>query len=142
MIVDGKQQPTTTSMADDENINRLTRQLEGIRLQREEALRQLEQTSQAEQVLIQRIRAARRGNPALRRNPHKVGDIVRITNTLRDEYGTIGVVESSPHRLVTIRNQDTGTRYIRGWWNLEPVVTPSIPTTTRRINANPNNNSQ
>ena len=108
----------------DEDIDQLTRQLEGIRIQREEALQTLARTSQTEQEIIERIRAVRRRNPALRRNPHRIGDIVRITNSLRNEYGTVGEVISIAPRLVTIRNRDTNREYKRGWWNLERVHTP------------------
>lgn len=111
-------------MSNDE-IARLTRQLEGIRLQREEALDALERATSAEQDVIRRIRAAGVANPPLQRNPHHVGDTVRITNTLRGEYGIRGVVISSPSRLVTIRNRSTGKEYTRGWWNLERVSSSS-----------------
>lgn len=72
---------------------------------------------------LQQIREARRRNPI--RNPHRVGDVVRITNTYRNQYGITGVVESSSSRFVTIRNQETNQTYKRGWRNLELVHRPS-----------------
>lgn len=111
-------------MTDDE-IDRLARQLERVRLQREEALRVVERSDNTERELLNRIQTARRNNPSSRQNPLRVGDVVRITNTLRNEHGIIGTVESSPARLVTIRNANTRRTYTRGWWNLELIHRPS-----------------
>ena len=99
----------------DDDIDTLTRQLQNVRLGREQALRAVTQADEYERELIRRIRTVRRHDPQLRRNPHRVGDIVRITNTLRNEYGIVGIVTSSPSRLVTIRNRNTSRNYIRGW---------------------------
>ena len=93
-------------MSDDE-IDQLARELEGARLQREADLVALERTNQTERQLIERIRVARRENPPHERNSHRVGDYVRITNRLRNEYGIIGVVVSSSARLVTVCNEQT-----------------------------------
>ena len=110
-------------MLEDE-IDRLIRQLDKVHIQREEAQRAVDRAEERERALIVRILQARRNNPSRSRNPHRVGDIVRIANRLRDEYSIIGVVESSPERLVAIRNQDTRRTYTRGWWNLEFVRQP------------------
>ena len=120
----------------DDNIDDLTRQLERLRLRREEALRVVDETNQAEDNIITRIRQARAANPRRRDNPHRPGDIVRITNTLRDEYGIVGTVlppSTNRSRLIIIRNQATRLLYTRGWWNLELVQlapSPSNLTTT------------
>ena len=126
----------------DDDIDELTRQLQNVRLGREQALRAVTQADEYEREIIQRIRTVRRHDPQLRRNPHRVGDIVRITNTLRNEYGIVGIVTSSPPRLVTIRNRNTSRNYIRGWWNLELVHRPSSPTDDQQDQPNPTTNAQ
>ena len=100
-------------MIDDET-DRLTQQLERVHLQREEALHIVKRSEDTERDLITRTQTARWNNPSSRRNPLRVVDIVQITNTLRDEHGIIGVVESSPARLAIIRNTTTKQTYTRG----------------------------
>lgn len=79
-----------------EEITRLTRRFEGVRLEREEALRTIDRTNDVKEDLIGRIRRARVANATLYRKLHRRGDIVRIKNTLRDEYGITGEVILSP----------------------------------------------
>ena len=107
-----------------DDIDDLARQLERLRIRREEAARVIQETNRAEEEIITRIRRARAANPSRRLNPHRPGDIVRITNVLRDEYGTVGTVlppSTSTSRLIRIRNQSSNREYQRGWWNLELV---------------------
>ena len=118
----------------DDDIDDLSRQLERVRLQREEAQQAVERAENSERELIERIRVARRNNPRRRTNPHRIGDIVRITNTLRNEHGIVGTVISLPGRLVTIRNEETQNTYVRGWWNLELIHRPSADRAPRRTN--------
>ena len=114
----------------DDNIDDLTRQLERLRLRREEALRTIDNANRAETDIIARIRRARANNPTRRENSHRQGDIVRITNVLRNEHGIVGTVlpPSGPRsRLITIQNQSTSRKYTRGWWNLELVHSAPLP---------------
>ena len=81
--------------------------------------------------------SAGQGLPTLRaaKKKHQPGDIVWITNLLRDEYGIVGTVlprSASRSRLIKIKNQNTHHTYTRGWWNLElvqPAPLPNNPTT-------------
>ena len=125
-----------------EDNDELTRELEALVLEREVTRRRyqlaLAQSTEKETRLNQRIRRALRQQLAEARrdyisaevNPYQQGGIVRITNRLRDEYGTIGTVISSAPRLVTIKNSRTKNTYTRAWWNLEIVIrsTPRLVT--------------
>ena len=116
------------SMTNDE-IDNLTRQLERLRLRRENAIRIVTEANEAEVNIIARIRRARAINPRRQNNPHREGDIVYIKNTLRNECSIVVTVLppcTQSSRLLRIRNQETQRVYTRGWWNLELVVsTPS-----------------
>ena len=127
-------------MSDDE-IEQLTQQFESVRIQRQATIEALERVNQAESNLISQIRAAMRRNPARQRNPHRIGDYVRITNHLRNEHGITGVVVSSPARLVTIRNERTRREYTRGWWNLAPAERDPPTPTTSSANIQTSNNT-
>ena len=57
-----------------------------------------------------------------RRNHIKVGDKVRITNRyVPTDYGAIGTVIHVSKTMVDIRNETTGKRNTRAWWNLERI---------------------
>ena len=71
------------------NIDKLTCELERLRIQREEALRVVTETDQAEAGIIRRIERVRAAERARFNNSHRPGDTVRITNALRSEYGTV-----------------------------------------------------
>ena len=57
-----------------------------------------------------------------RENPLEEGDKVRITNHhVADKYGVTSKVTHVCKKMVDVRNQSTGKRYCRAWWNLERV---------------------
>ena len=66
-------------MTNDE-IDNLTRQLERLRLRRENAIRIVTEANEAEVNIIARIRRARAINPRRQNNPKKRGDIVTHTS--------------------------------------------------------------
>ena len=108
-----------------EEIDNITKQLSQIRIRRENAIRALETANEQESCLLRRLQRVRSvARPNKENNPHKIGDIVRITNKLRDEFGTISVVTSwitSHSRLIDIKNTTTNIKYTRAWLNLELV---------------------
>ena len=112
------------------NIDDFIAKLRDLRLARAQSLTEVEgiqsrlnKGNRREERILNRIqttaRAAGRQGPA--RNRLRVGDIVRITNTLRDEYSTIGTVTRVGPRFVTIQGKNDRRTYTRGWWNLELV---------------------
>ena len=54
--------------------------------------------------------------------PYKIGQLLRITNRLRNEFGTTGKVIRVGDPFVTIRNVESNRKYTRAWFNLEPTV--------------------
>ena len=113
-------------MADD-NIDNLINELSRLCIHRVRSTtalqRVIEETGRQEEELIRRIRLARttpagREAPPPADNPFSIGDSARITNRLRNEYGTTGVVTHVGTRMVTIRGTNRRT-YSRAWWNLE-----------------------
>ena len=122
-------------MVNDNHVNSLIDELRGLQLERTESLyrlrriqRRLEEGRQREEDLINRIQAATtvaRNHQAPAHNALTVGDRVRITNALRDEYDTVGVVIRVGPRLVTIRGERDQREYTRGWWNLELTPPPA-----------------
>ena len=117
----------------DNEIDCLIERLNSVRIAREAAVRVIGQSDRQEAVIVRRIQTIRartsRDNAipgvaianVARHNNLKVGQIVRITNRLRDEYNISGIVTNTNRRIVEIRNQLTGNRYSRAWWNLEVV---------------------
>lgn len=116
-----------TDNDDDNSIIKLTAALNKVQISREIALAQLEQANQQETLLLERLVTARSTRIDRARteqpdvNPFSVGDHVRITNHLRDEHGTTGIVISTSRddRLVKLQNEHTRKKYQRAWWNLE-----------------------
>ena len=53
--------------------------------------------------------------------PYEIGQLLRITNRLRNEFRTTGKVIRVGELLVTICNVATKRKYTRAWFNLEPV---------------------
>ena len=130
-------------------------QLNSIRLTREAAVRVIGQSDCQEAAIVRRIQSIRMERPienarageaisnTNRHNNLRVGHIVRITNRLRDKHNSIGKVSHISRGIVEIRNQLTEIRYLRVWWNLEPVeaVVTEILDPTEDNNYN-NNNAQ
>ena len=120
----------------DNEIDCLIEQLNSVRIAREAAVRVIGQSDRQEAAIVRRIQNIRaqasrtttdNARPgvaianAARHNNLRRGQIVRITNRLRDEYNITGEVISTTRRIVVIRNELTGNRYSRAWWNLEVI---------------------
>ena len=106
------------------DIDKLTRQLSHIRIQREKAIREVEAASAQETLLLRRLHTARSAIAPTEHNPHTRGNRVKITNRLRDEHGIVGVItsKSTPYsRLLNIWDTTTNNKYTRAWWNLKSV---------------------
>ena len=114
-----------------QDVEELTLALAQIRLEREEIVQALDATNRRENELIQNLNAARaaaaEATNAEDRNPHVIGDLLSITNDLRNEFGITGRVTRSGRTFVTIRNSTTRRTYTRAWFNLSPVETTTPP---------------
>ena len=106
-----------------QDIDALTERLANIRLERARAIERLEKANEAEIETLKSLEEAKAKAATNKRGVCSLvkGDIVRITNRLRDEYGTVGMVRTIRNRQVTIRNSGTGIDYHRAWFNLELV---------------------
>ena len=124
---------SANSRISSESIDDLVLELEELRIESERSIQEIERllrdNRRREARLEQRIERARvafaRGNRPNNRannrvNPFAVGDRVCITNHLRNERGTTGIVISSAARMVTLRTENSGL-YTRAHWNLESV---------------------
>ena len=115
----------------DGDINELIEQLSSIRIEREKAVRVISRTNRQEAQVISDLQALqltrrRRGTNANANanqppNEFRIGQLVRITNSLRNEFGTTGVVTSVGHTRVEVKNSATGKKYSRAHWNLQLV---------------------
>lgn len=117
----------------DGDINELIEQLSSIRIEREKAVRVISRTNRQEAQVISDLQALqltrrRRGTDANANananqppNEFRIGQLVRITNRLRNEFGTTGVVTSVGHTRVEVKNSATGKKYSRAHWNLQLV---------------------
>jgi len=109
------------------NIEDLIHQISVLHLEREESLREIEgiqrhlcDGNQQESRLLRAIQIVRDNNVARDNEDHNcnpliLGERVRITNRLRNEFGTVGVVTRNEPRLVTIRNERSGRSFTRAW---------------------------
>ena len=106
-----------------QDIDALTERLASIRLERAKAIERLEKVNEAEIETLKSLEEAKTKAGTSKRGVCSFveGDIVRITNRLRNEYGTVGMVRTIRNRQVTIRNSGTGIDYHRAWFNLELV---------------------
>ena len=117
------------------SVDDLLEELNRLRIERSDATdqyrRTIARTDRREEEIVTAIERQRRDdNPAAqvnlrnnRRNPLKVGERVRITNNLRGEDGTIGIIITVGRRMVTIRDTH-GNEYSRTCWNLERCPEP------------------
>ena len=111
-----------------DDINNIIAELDALRLEHQEAIRQLVRDAEAREArLLQQIQraqaaAARRTQNNDLANPFSIGDTLRITNRLRNEQGINGVITHSGPRMVTIRNTRSRKNYTRAWWNLDRVA--------------------
>ena len=100
----------------DQDVDALIKQLKDIRLEQDETLARLEDINKSETELIKSIHRAKQASLKKKAsNPFVIGDILRITNHLRDEFGTVGKVWKACTTKVHIRNSDTGKDYSRAW---------------------------
>ena len=114
-------------MLNSDNVDVLTKQLEELRLERVNAIEYLEELSKHEITTIKRLDEAKAKAEASTKGvcPFVLGDIVRITNRLRNEYRTVGTVRKIRNRQITIRNSGSGIDYNRAWFNLDLVESAS-----------------
>ena len=105
----------------------LTKQLEAIRLERANSIERLQRIDKEESDAV--IELAEAKAKALRRArrecPYEIGDILRINNRLRNEYGIVGEARKVCDTRITICNSGTGNDYQRAWWNLTLVESKS-----------------
>ena len=86
----------------------------------------MEQLQAREISLINEIslqRAATAAAEQRRTHRFQLGQRVRITNTLRDEYNTEGTIIRVSRRMIHLRD-DGGRKYSRAYWNLELIEEP------------------
>ena len=108
-----------------QEVDDLTRALAKIRLNREKIIRALYNINKRKSELLQDLQtaavaaAAAATEDTADTNPHARGDLLTITNDLRDEFGIMGRVIRSGVTFVTIRNITTRKTYTRVWWNLK-----------------------
>ena len=108
----------------------LTKQLHQLHLDRAEATRAhnrvVEDSQARERDLIHEISLQRAAAAAARQHhTHRfqLGQRVRITNTLRNEYNTEGTITRVSRHMIHLRN-DEGRSYSRAHWNLERIREP------------------
>ena len=110
-----------------QDVDNLILALSQIQMEREEIIQALDTTNRRDTELIRGLNAARavaaETEAAANRNPHVVGNLLSITNDLRNEFGITGQVTRSGHTFVKIRNSTTRRTYARAWFNLSPVET-------------------
>ena len=77
-----------------QDIDVLIKRLKIVRLQRAETLSRLDEINKSETVLLKNIQEAKEASlpTKTKSNPFVVGDVLRITNRLRDEFGIVGEV--------------------------------------------------
>ena len=118
-----------------EDINKLVDELNKLQIERTYVTRQyqrkLEISNQKEKELLVSIKRCKELKPTqdkaptnssgrrANKNPIQVGDQVKITN--RYESGQIGTVVKSTHRMVELRDNQTGQTFRRAWWNVEKM---------------------
>ena len=109
------------------DIDALTERLANIRLERVKAIERLEKVNEAEIETLKSLEEAKAKAEASKRGVCSFveGDIIRITNRLRNEYGTVGMVRIICNRQVTIRNSGIRIDYQRAWFNLRLVESAS-----------------
>ena len=119
------------------DIDKLTEQLRTVQIGRQQALRRVQEADTQEGLLLQRLREAqeaesrraarlatsrshrlgRTNNRHALENKFVIGEPLEITNNLRGERGTRGVVVSAGRRFVEILT-DSGVLHKRAYWNL------------------------
>ena len=117
----------TLPMLKSDNIDVLTKQLEELRLERVNVIEYLEELNKREIKTIKRLEEANaKAEASVKRVCLFVlGDIVCITNRLRNEYGTVGTVRKIRNRPVTIRKSGSDVDYNRARINLDLVASAS-----------------
>lgn len=112
-----------------QDIDELTRALKKIRLEREKAIEILDNLNKRESDMLTNLHEVRAASLAGTDTcPFVIGDIIMITNHLRDKYGRVGEVKKIGKTLVTIVNSSTRRKYWKSWKYLaliESAVPPS-----------------
>ena len=118
----------------DNKFDCLLERLNSVRLERVAAVSGINKTDKQEAAIVKKLQTIRteglrpssgqgvvdaEGNRII--NNIRDGQLVRITNHLRDEHGIIGHVTNSANFIVEIRNETTRRPYRRAWWNLELI---------------------
>ena len=123
-----------------QEVDNLIDSLADLRIRRENILCTLGdinmQETELQEDLVTAITtaAAEAAEPNGDNNPYSIGELLSITNNLRDEFRTTGTVIRTGVRLVTIRDTDTRRIYTRAWWNLAPIPEGTPARRTRRRN--------
>ena len=96
-------------------------------------MKRLEEVNETETDLLKNFHRAKTKNQGT--CPFAKGDIIAITNRLRNKFGIVGKIEKIGVRLVKIVNSSTNKTYSRAWWNLrliESAVTTTSPPPSRK----------
>ena len=104
-------------------VESLTNQLREIRLERANVVELLDKITKDEVSDVKELEETKTKISSRGTCPFDTGNILRMTNHLRDKYSTVGEARKVCNTLVTIRNSGTGNDYYRAWWNLELVET-------------------
>lgn len=97
-----------------QEVDDLTKALARIRLDREELTRALDNTNKQESKILKSLQTAQTAaatavaataREKIEKNPYKKGDLLRVTNALRREFGTTGTVIKSGVTFVTIQSR-------------------------------------
>ena len=103
----------------------MTRQLKDIRLEQASAIDHLDRINKAEIKALKELEKAKNKVTVEESFPFIKGDILRVTNRLRDKYRKVGKVKKICKTQVTIQNSGTGRKYCRAWYSLELVKSAS-----------------
>ena len=123
-------------------MDELIQELNRLRIARNEASRDywhtINETSRRERTLLAAIQQRQRADQQIRnntrRNPIRVGDIVRITNDYQHGEGITGRVSYVTRKMVELHCLRTRKFYKRAWWNMEnPTNGQRTITTTHHL---------
>ena len=92
------------------DINELTRQLKDIRLERASSINHLDRINKAEIKGLKELEKVKNKVTVEESCPFVKGDILRVTNCLRDKYGKVGKAKKICKTQVTIQNSGTGKK--------------------------------
>jgi len=96
-------------------VESLTNQLREIRLAQVNVVELLEKITKAEVKAVKELKEAKTKVSSRGTCSFATGNIIRITNHLRNEHGTVGEAMKVCNTLVNIRNSGTSKNYYRAW---------------------------